>query len=95
VSQELPEEVSRIEDGAGRIGRVEALLEKLAKKIDYNAAKDGRQSTSGEGRTYDPAVLIPASSSETASVVSLHESSLVGRFSRACHQSLTSLEGAS
>jgi hypothetical protein len=95
LGQELPEEVGRIEDGAGRISRVEALLENLVKKIDHNVAKDRRQSTSGERRTYDPAVLTPAPSSNTASTVSLHESSLVGRPPRACHQSLTSLGGAS
>ncbi|KAK5558650.1 hypothetical protein LTR46_002839 [Exophiala xenobiotica] len=95
LGQELPEEVGRIEDGAGRISRVEALLENLVKKIDHNVAKDRRQSTSGERRTYDPAVLTPAPSSKTASTVSLHESSLEGHHERVHDTSRYSLSATS
>ncbi|KAF2100709.1 hypothetical protein NA57DRAFT_28594, partial [Rhizodiscina lignyota] len=77
ISQELPEEPSQVEDSAGRIIRVEALLSQLVEKADHSAARDGAQSTSDEGRRPRPAAPTPVDSEHTP-FMSLNELSPVG-----------------
>lgn len=76
VSQELPEEPSRVEDSAGRIVRVEALLNQLVKKVDQSTAKDGAQSTSDEGRRPGLSPLTPAGDSEPSPVSTTTQTSI-------------------
>ncbi|KAL5354232.1 hypothetical protein ACLOAV_000319 [Pseudogymnoascus australis] len=80
ISQDLPEGTSQNEDSAGRIVRVEALLNQLAKKVDDNStAKEqyGAQSGSKDGRRPQPTAYTftastPGSRSEQTPFVPPH-----------------------
>jgi len=70
IGQELPEELGSAEkeDGAGRMIRVEALLDQLVKTVHHNTEKDESQSTSDQGRR-----STPASDYEPHTFLSRHE----------------------
>lgn len=80
ISQDLPEDISQNEDSVGRIVRVEALVNQLAKKVDDNSnAKEqyGAQSGSKDGRGTQPTAYTftastPGSRSEQTPFVPLH-----------------------
>jgi hypothetical protein len=57
IAQDLPEEVSLggKQDSAGRIMRVEALLDRLVKTVDHRTEKDYSQSTLDQDRRLTPA----------------------------------------
>jgi hypothetical protein len=75
VGQELPEELdlAEKEDGAGRMIRVEALLDRLVKTVHHSTEKEDYQSTSDHGRR-----PTPASDYEPHTFHSLHETLPVG-----------------
>ncbi|KAF2501647.1 hypothetical protein BU16DRAFT_613505 [Lophium mytilinum] len=75
ISQELPDEFTEEEDSAGRIVRVEALLNELVNKVHHSAAVGVDQSMSDERRRPEPAAPTPVSDSEPNSSVSMHEPS--------------------
>jgi hypothetical protein len=78
ISQELPEEPRQVEDSAGRIVRVEALLQQLVKRVDDGTAKDGTQSTLDDAQRPQFAARTPVSDFEPGPSMSLHEPSPVG-----------------
>lgn len=78
ISQDLPDEPSQVEDSAGRIVRVEALLNKLVQKVNHRAVNDGSESVSDEIRVFKPAAPTPATEFEATSVMSLNEYSPAG-----------------
>ncbi|KFX94359.1 hypothetical protein O988_06344 [Pseudogymnoascus sp. VKM F-3808] len=90
ISQELPEDLSRIEDNAGRIVRVEALLDQLAKKVDHEVGareQYGAQLRSKDGRrphqtASPPAVSTRGSRSEQTPSVPLHHGTTQERLPR-------------
>lgn len=78
ISQELPEDLSQIEDSADRIVRVEALLNQLVNKVDPSSAtkdQDGAQSTSEDGRRLQIATPTLTSDSGPSPFLSLNEPS--------------------
>ncbi|OBT63331.1 hypothetical protein VE03_07266 [Pseudogymnoascus sp. 23342-1-I1] len=75
ISQELPEDLSQVEDSAGRIVRVEVLLSQLAKKVDDgNTAKEqyGAQSRSKEARSPQATASTPGTRSEQTPLTPFH-----------------------
>lgn len=67
ISQELPEDLGQTEDSAGRIVRVEALLNQLAKKVDHRSTAKEQYGAQPKSKDGDSRRLQPAASAPTAS----------------------------